>query len=211
MSEPEPTMLQYNDVRSQIQDGDVILFRGTILLSRIIERVSHGDYSHCALAADWGERKMVLQAELEGGVQAVPMSVAVGTYKGRVDWFRIAPAQRAKLNIAALMAEARADLGLGYAKEGMLKAAEHFIFGAQISEDPGNPQALFCSQYVERCFRVAGLALDRDSDGATSPTEISASQVLEYQGTFVHDPSIVPNRELDAIQAASRAAAAKTA
>src|SRR5580693_7734404 len=127
MSEAEPTMIQYNDVRAQIDDGDVILFRGTILLSRIIERISHGDYSHCALAADWGERKMLLQAELVGGVQAVPMSIAVGTYKGRVDWFRISPEQRARLNIAALMTEARADLGLGYAKEGMLKAAEHFI------------------------------------------------------------------------------------
>src|SRR5580704_2391216 len=105
MTEPAPTMIQYNDVRSRIADGDVILFRGTILLSRIIELVSHGDYSHCAIAADWGERKMVLQAELVGGVQAVPMSVAVGTYKGRVDWFRIAPAQRARLDLAKLMAE----------------------------------------------------------------------------------------------------------
>jgi hypothetical protein len=204
MSEPEPTMLQYNDVRSQIDDGDVILFRGTILLSRIIERVSHGDYSHCALAANWGERKMVLQAELEGGVQAVPMSIAVGTYKGRVDWFAIAPAHRARLDIAALMAEARADLGLGYAKEGMLKAAEHFIFGANVSQDPNDPRALFCSQYVERCFRKAGLSLSKDADGATSPTEISASNALVYKGTFVHDPSIVPNRDVDAIGAAAR-------
>jgi len=206
MTEPAPTMIQYNDVRSRIADGDVILFRGTILLSRIIELVSHGDYSHCAIAADWGERKMVLQAELVGGVQAVPMSVAVGTYKGRVDWFRIAPAQRARLDLAKLMAEARADLGLGYAKEGMLKAAEHFIFGAHVSEDPGDPRALFCSQYVERCFRRAGLSLSKDTDGATSPTEISASKVLEYQGTFVHDPSIVPVRSNDSIRPAAQKA-----
>ncbi len=199
MTEPAPTMIQYNDVRSRIADGDVILFRGTILLSRIIELVSHGDYSHCAIAADWGERKMVLQAELVGGVQAVPMSVAVGTYKGRVDWFRIAPAQRARLDLSKLMAEARADLGLGYAKEGMLKAAEHFIFGAHITEDPNDPRALFCSQYVERCFRKAGAVLSKDVDAATSPTEISSSNILEYQGTFVHDPSIVPDRSVDAV------------
>ncbi len=199
MSEPDPKMIRYNDVRSQVDDGDVILFRGTILLSRIIERVSHGDYSHCALAANWGERKMVLQAELVGGVQAVPMSVAVGTYKGRVDWFRIAPSHRARLDIASLMAEARADLGLGYAKEGMLKAAEHFLFGAHISEDPNDPRALFCSQYVERCFRKAGLSLSKDADAATSPTQISASTALEYMGTFVHDPSIVPDRSVDAV------------
>lgn len=205
MSEPEPKMIQYNEVRSQIADGDVILFRGTILLSRIIELVSHGDYSHCALAADWGERKMILQAELIGGVQAVPMSIAVGTYRGRVDWFRIDPAHRARLDIAALMAEARADLGLGYAKEGMLEAAEHFIFGAHISQDPKDPRALFCSQYVERCFRRAGLRLSKDQDDETSPAEISASDALKYAGTFVHDPSIVPVRSRDSIRPAKPA------
>ncbi|MGH7436743.1 MAG: hypothetical protein ACRENE_13805 [Polyangiaceae bacterium] len=199
MPEPEPKMVQYNDVRSQIDDGDIILFRGTILLSRIIELISHGDYSHCALAANWGERKMILQAELVGGVQAVPLSIAVGTYKGRVDWFRIAPAARAKLDIAALMAEARADLGLGYAREGMLKAAEHFLFGAHITEDPKDPRALFCSQYVERCYRQAGVRLSTDGDNVTSPTEISSSKAIEYVGTFVHDPSIVPNRRVDAV------------
>jgi hypothetical protein len=199
MPEPDPKMVQYNDVRSQIGDGDIILFRGTILLSRIIELISHGDYSHCALAANWGERKMILQAELIGGVQAVPLSIAVGTYKGRVDWFRITPAAREQLNIAALMAEARADLGLGYAKEGMLKAAEHFLFGAHITEDPKDPRALFCSQYVERCYRKAGLRLSKEGDNVTSPTQISASRAIEYQGTFVHDPSIIPNRSVDAV------------
>jgi hypothetical protein len=200
MSEPEPKMVQYNDVRSQIADGDVILFRGTILLSRIIELISHGDYSHCAIAADWGERKMILQAEFVGGVQAVPLSIAVGTYNGRVDWFRIKPDQRKRLDIAALMAEARANLGLGYAKEGMLKAAEHYIFGAHITDDPGDARALFCSQYVTRCFRKAGATLSTDTDADTSPTEISTSGVLEYQGTFVHDPSIVPVRSNDSIR-----------
>src|SRR5271166_3138712 len=186
MSELQLELIHYNDVRGAVADGDVNLCRGTILLSRIIERGSHGDYSHCALAADWGERKMVLQAEFVGGVQAVPMSVAVGTYRGRVDWFRIAPAHRARLDIGKLMAEARADLGLGYDKEGMLKAAEHCIFGAHISEDPNDPRALFCSAYVERCFRKAGLSLSKDADTATSPTEISASTALEYMGTFAH-------------------------
>src|SRR5580692_3079477 len=103
--------LNYADIRSQVEDGDVLLFRGTIFFSRAIEKISHGAYSHCAIAVDWGERKMILQAELMGGVQAVPMSVAVGTYKGRVDWYKIAPAVREKLNMGTLLAEARADLG----------------------------------------------------------------------------------------------------
>jgi hypothetical protein len=197
--------LKYDDIRDRVEDGDVVLFRGTIFLSKVIEQVSHGTYSHCAIAADWGERKMLLQAELMGGVQAVPMSVAVGTYTGRVDWYKIAPARRAKLDIAALLAEARADLGLTYATSELLRVAAHNVFGAQLPADCDNPHALFCSQYVERCFRKAGLSLTSTSDVGASPSDIAASGVLELQGTIVHDPNIVPDRHADAIGLGRRA------
>jgi hypothetical protein len=197
--ETPPRQLQYGDIRDRVEDGDIILFRGTIFLSRVIERVSHGDYSHCAIAANWGERKMLLQAELMGGVQAVPLSVAAGTYNGQVDWYKIAPQWRAKLDIPTLLAEARADLGLTYATSELLRVAAHSLFGAKLPTDCDNPHALFCSQYVERCFRKAGLPLCRDSDVGTSPSEIAASEVLQFQGVIVHDPNIVPDRSSDAI------------
>jgi hypothetical protein len=196
---PPSPQLAYDGIRDRVGDGDVILFRGTIFLSRAIEKVSHGAYSHCAIAASWGEHKMILQAELLGGVQAVPMSVAVGTYKGQVDWFAIKPSWRSKLDIAALLAEARADLGLTYATSDLLRVAAHNIFGAALPTDCDNPHALFCSQYVERCFRKAGVALCKDSDVGTSPSEIAASEVLEFMGTILHDPNIVPDRGEDAI------------
>jgi hypothetical protein len=194
--------LNYGDIRDQVEDADVLLFRGTIFFSRAIEKISHGAYSHCAIAANWGERKMLLQAELMGGIQAVPMSVAVGTYKGQVDWYKIVPAVRAKLDIAALLAEARADLGLTYATSDLLRVAAHNIFGVSLPEDSDNPHALFCSQYVERCFRKAGVALCKDSDVGTSPSEIAESDVLKFMGTIVHDPNIVPDRSADSVAVA---------
>jgi hypothetical protein len=202
-AESDPKQLKYGEIRDQVDDGDIILFRGTIFLSRVIETVSGGVYSHCAIAANWAERKMLLQAELTGGVQAVPLSVAVGTYKGRVDWYKIAPDWRRQLDIPALLKEARADLGLTYATSELFRVAAHTLFGARLPDDCDNPQALFCSQYVERCFRKAGTALCKDSDVGTSPSEIAASKVLQFQGIIAHDPNIVPDRSSDAI--ASRA------
>jgi len=195
-------LLNYADIRDQVEDADVLLFRGTIFFSRAIEKISHGAYSHCAIAANWGERKMILQAELMGGLQAVPMSVAVGTYKGQVDWYKILPAVRPKLDIAALLAEARADLGLTYATSELLRVAAHNIFGAPLPEDAENPHALFCSQYVERCFRKAGMSLCKDSDVGTSPSEIAASTALKLMGTIQHDPGIVPDRSADIVAVA---------
>jgi len=198
---PAALPLSYGDIRDQVEDGDVLLFRGTIFFSRAIEKISHGAYSHCAIAAAWGERKMLLQAELLGGIQAVPMSVAVGTYKGAVDWYKIVPEVRKTLNIAALLAEARADLGLTYATSDLLRVAAHNLFGARLPDDIDNPHALFCSQYVERCFRKAGVTLSKDSDVGTSPSEIASSDVLKLMGTILHDPSIVPDRSEDAVAA----------
>ncbi|MGO9837698.1 MAG: hypothetical protein ACLP1X_26220 [Polyangiaceae bacterium] len=198
-----PTVpLNYGDIRDQVEDADVLLFRGTIFFSRAIEKISHGAYSHCAIAANWSERKMILQAELMGGIQAVPMSVAVGTYKGQVDWYKIVPSVRAKLDIAALLAEARADLGLTYATSDLLRVAAHNLFGVSLPQDSDNPHALFCSQYVERCFRKAGVALCKDSDVGTSPSEIATSDVLKFMGTILHDPNIVPDRSADNVAVA---------
>jgi hypothetical protein len=194
--------LNYADIRSQVEDGDVLLFRGTIFFSRAIEKISHGAYSHCAIAVNWDERKMILQAELMGGVQAVPMSVAVGTYKGRVDWYKILPAVRASMSLAALLAEARADLGLTYATSDLLRVATHNLFGARLPDDSDNPHALFCSQYVERCFRSAGVTLSKDSDVGTSPSEIASSDVLKFMGSILHDPNIVPDRRADSVAVA---------
>jgi hypothetical protein len=199
---PAAQVVKYGDIRSQVEDGDVLLFRGTIFFSRAIEKISHGAYSHCAIAADWGERKMILQAELMGGIQAVPMSVAVGTYKGQVDWYKIVPAVREKLDMAALLAEARADLGLTYATSDLLRVAAHNLFGARLPDDSDNPHALFCSQYVERCFRTAGVALCKDSDVGTSPSAIAGSDVLKFMGTILHDPDIVPDRRADSVTVA---------
>lgn len=195
---PPEKQLRYANVRAQIEDGDIFLFRGTILLSRIIEKYSHGNYSHCAIAAAWGDRKMLLQAELSGGVQAVPISVAAGTYKGRVDWYSLRPEVRAKIDVAALLREAKADLGLSYATSELLRVAAHNIFRAALPKDSVDPKALFCSEYVARCFRKAGLVFDA-SDVGTSPSQIAASDALQFQGVILHDPGIVPDRSSDDI------------
>jgi hypothetical protein len=81
----------------------------------------------------------------------------------------------------------------------LLRVAAHGLFGIRLPGDCDNPHALFCSQYVARCFRVAGLALCQESDVGTSPSEIAASGLLEFRGALIHDPNIVPDRHADAI------------
>jgi hypothetical protein len=203
---PRDKWLHYADVRPQIEDGDLFLFQGTVFLSRVIEKYSHGCYSHVAISASWGDRKMILQAELTGGVQAVPLSVAVGSYRGRVDWYKLRSELKTKLDMVRLLEEAKADLGLTYATSELLRVAAKSIFGVSLDlpQDCENPHALFCSQYVARCFRLAGVDLAGATDVGTSPSQIAASKYLEFRGTILHDPSLLGTRTKDAIAASVR-------
>ncbi|HUM13362.1 MAG TPA: hypothetical protein VLT82_20610 [Myxococcaceae bacterium] len=189
----------YAEIRDQVKDGDVILFRGNVLFSRIIQRISAGRYSHSALILEWGRRWMILQAELIEGVQAVPLSVAVARYHGDVDFYPLTPEARAKVDLPRLAAAAKSALGLRYAKLDLLRVAAHLLFSFPLPRYRRDPEALFCSQYVSRCFRVAGLDLVPESDVGTSPEQIATSRWLRYGGTIRHDPRLNPVRYVDDI------------
>lgn len=191
--------LAYAELRDQVKDGDLILFRGNVFLSRVIQRVSGGRYSHSALVLDWGGRWMILQAEFIEGVQAVPLSVAVARYHGDVDFYPLTPEARARVDLPRLAGVAKSALGLRYAKLDLLGAAAHLLFRFRLPRYQRDPEALFCSQYVSRCFRVAGLDLVAESDVGTSPEQIATSRWLRYAGTVRHDPRLNPVRHVDDI------------
>jgi hypothetical protein len=191
--------LAYAELRDQVKDGDLILFKGNVLLSRIIQRISGGRYSHSALVLDWGGRWMILQAEVIEGVQAVPLSVAVARYHGDVDFYPLRPEARAKVDLPRLAQVAKSALGLGYAKLDLLRVAAHLLFRFRLPRYRRDPEALFCSQYVSRCFRVAGLDLVAESDVGTSPEQIATSHWVRYAGTVRHDPRLNPVRHVDDI------------
>lgn len=183
------TAAQYSEIRDQIQDGDIILFRGARLLSRMIEAGSKSKYSHAAIALWWHRRLMLLQAEIQC-IQAVPLSVALGKYKGVADWYRVRDEHRARIDFAPILDEAKVDLGLAYSTSELLKSALHSLVGLDLPPDCETPHALFCSQYVARCFRVGGLPLiEGMTDIETTPGHISKSPILEYSGTLIADLS----------------------
>ena len=174
--------LRYDDVRSQLRDGDVLLFNGKPLLARIVRAVTLGDYSHCGIVASWGGRKMLMHCDYKGGVHSVPVSAALRTFPGEFEWFAVRPEHRARLRVPALVEEGLLHLGQPYAVLRSLHAGAHVHFGARAPE----PDALHCSGYVARCFRVAGLALATEDDSLLSPTDIARSPILEHRGVIQH-------------------------
>jgi hypothetical protein len=196
---PLEKIQKYAEIRGRVEDGDVFLFRGQYLISKLFEKVDFSYYSHAALAAWWGKRLMIMQAE-GPGIQAIPMSVAVATYPGRVDWYKLKKEDfpDCSKRLAEMLWEAKADLGLEYGFGDLLKNIWHWISKVKLS-DPSYPKAMFCSEYVERCFREAGMSLTEKPDITTFPKDVAASQHLEYMATIPHDPKAVEPRDDDAV------------
>lgn len=183
---PAERRVSYSLLRDQIDDGDVILFRGNAELSQVISNISQSAYSHAGLVLTWYGRRMLLSAELPR-VQAIPLSLKVATYNGRIDWYKLTPEAREKLDIQRLAVEALTNLGVDYGTSKLFDLASHFILGTDANDDDANPSTLVCSQYVSRCFRLAGMDLSLKSDLATVPGEIAVSPYLCYQATLQPD------------------------
>ncbi|MFQ6115500.1 MAG: hypothetical protein ACE5NG_15685 [bacterium] len=77
---------QYGDVRSQIRNGDVSMYKGKGLISFLITKMTRSAYSHAGIAVWWNQRLMVM--ELVGrGVMVTSLSHNIEHYKGDVEWF----------------------------------------------------------------------------------------------------------------------------
>lgn len=180
---PAERTIPYSHVRDKIEDGDVILFRGNAELSHVISDISLSAYSHAGLVLSWYGRRMLLSAEIPN-VRAIPLGLVISKYNGRIDWYKLVPEARAKLDMEKLALEALVNLGIEYGTEKLFQLASHFILGTEANDDDGHPSTMVCSQYVSRCFRLAGMDLSPKSDLATVPGEIAVSPYLCYQATL---------------------------
>ncbi|MFT3925692.1 MAG: hypothetical protein QM778_24335 [Myxococcales bacterium] len=191
-AEPRPAAeprVQYPSAREQIQTGDVLLFRGTSAVSRIIRWGSRSPYSHAGLAAWWGDRLIVFQA-VSHGAQVIPLSSAVDAYDGQVDWWT--PHAGVTVDRERLVEHAVTMLGRAYAFHGvfdlMWRMTQRRFRG--MKDRRAAPKELFCSQYVSYCYRKAGIDLvDGTDDGSTSPGDLANSGRLVFRGILHADPA----------------------
>jgi hypothetical protein len=80
-------LVRYCDVRSQIRDGDLLLFRRRGLISV----AGRGEHCHAAKAAWWGPDLFLLETRAPLGGRAVTLSSQVKQYAGRIDVYQVNP------------------------------------------------------------------------------------------------------------------------
>ncbi|HXJ21414.1 MAG TPA: hypothetical protein VMT03_14380 [Polyangia bacterium] len=176
----------YQDLRHEIQTGDLLLFRGNRLISGWIEELSDSPYSHCAILARWDERIIAFQADLRG-VEILPASTMVCKYQGKVDWWPLKPELRraGTLDDRLLLDTALTLLGVKYAYWTLIELGLRILAGRTLNptEAHATPDSLFCSQFVSLVYRTASHEKIRvnpaANDACTSPADFATSGFFE--------------------------------
>ena len=171
----------YDKFRSEIKNGDVLMYMGNSLLSKLIRFVTKSNYSHAGIAVWWNDRLMVLEA-VGKGVILTPMSKNVSHYNGWVDWLT-ATKPISKPKRLRMVQFAQKELGKEYSKWKLIIFGYILILGKDKDKRDKLRQAnkLFCSQYVAQIYNSAGIDLKEGvSDRFTSPKDIAHSDKLAH-------------------------------
>ena len=178
----------YREVRKDFKDCDILLFKGKSFYSRVMEWVTHSEYSHSGMVIWWHERLMVMDVTAKG-VIVQPLSRKLKGYKGEVDWFgskkEIHGKERVKMVIFA-----QEELGKAYALWRVIWLGIKLLLKIKLSakDYKHSPARLYCAEYVSETYESIGLDLDIHVAGRnTTPGDIAKSPLLEMKGVVQPD------------------------
>jgi hypothetical protein len=179
----KPRILRYEEIRDQIKNGDVLMYKGRGLISSIIQWATRSPYSHAGIAARWNERLMVLEAKGRG-VVASPFSRNVKEYRGDVEWFSCIReiSEEGRLNMVIFAQE---ELGKHYGRLKTIWLGLRTLFERDMEKRDRlkKESKLFCSEYVAQIYNSIGMDLKKQrSDRFMRPGDIAESPLLERKG-----------------------------
>lgn len=180
----------YASARSEITTGDILLCSGDYPVSKIIQKVSKSKFSHVGLLFRWMERIMLMESMESYGVRIVPLSHYFYDYKNSGDAYEgklyLARHKQVKdLTTSGIeaMLKRGADLsGKQYDKEEILK----ILAGLVIDDIRSVPNDRYiCSEFVQECYKQAGIYFPHDGRGFIFPEHIAKAQDIQplYQFT----------------------------
>jgi hypothetical protein len=188
----ELTTVSYQLARSQIADGDLLLFRRRSLISI----VGRGRHSHAAKAAWWDGDLFCLEVREWVGGRAVTLSSQVRKFPGRIDVFETNPDGRwPEYDRAAASRFMRRLAGCDYGYWGIVQVAllrlpvVRWFVRADMNDAEASRRPPFCSQACAMADRVGG-GVDPVPDLAdrmTEPADLARSPFYRYRFTLAPD------------------------
>lgn len=193
MAENEQKLVRLGDVGGYISSGDLLLFRGRGLISRLIGVAGRSNYTHAAKAIWWDDELFCCEVrELRGG-RAVTLESQVRRYPGQIDVFQIDPDDRwpeYDEYRANLFMQRLAGCDYGYA--GLLKAAVlhmplwRLLVKPELDDTSIDDHPPFCSHACAMADRLGGGVdpVPHLADRITEPGDLARSPFYRYWFTL---------------------------
>ncbi|MDZ4659858.1 MAG: hypothetical protein SH868_19965 [Bythopirellula sp.] len=193
MDEYQKKCVRLSECAAQIGNGDLLLFRGRSLLSRLIGSAGRSPYTHAARAVWWGDMLFCCEVrELKGG-RAVTLESQVRKFPGLIDVFATNPDNRwpeydRHGANRIMLALAGCDYGYG----GLFGAALLHLPFCRLFVRPETEDAHvatrppFCSQACAMADRVGGGVdpVPHLADRITEPADLARSAFYRYRFTL---------------------------
>lgn len=178
--------IAYQQVRDEIQTGDIFLCSGHYLVSELIKKVSDSIFSHVALLLKWNDRIIVLESVEDDGVRAVPLSHYLynyenkkRTYNGELYIARHLALENPNFDkrlLKKMFGKAIDLLNRNYDKDEIAQIVARIGLGIGRHKDDDE---YICSEFVEKCFNELGIEFSIDEKGFIFPEQIASDSEVK--------------------------------
>jgi len=165
-------LVDYNNVRKDIRDGDILLCSGTGTFSRLIQKFTDSKWSHVGfiLWAKRFDRLMVMESKESHGVRSVPLS-SYQKYKGKVTIWR--DSRWNGPDLKKLGQFAIDHLGYSYDKKAIAKLA--LRISLNLKREREDDDKFICSEFAAVCFEQVGLDYEWPNSGIIVPDHFATA------------------------------------
>lgn len=207
---PNIKKIPFSQAKSLLQEGDVLLFRGKSWISKVIQTVGTGEYSHCGVCSNWSSgiySEWEVAEFKEGcGCRTVNLERYVGQNDGIIDVYRAESNfvemhyDGEKINEIIHNFDGRCisntmrcmtSLPYSYAKIWFLAQEKlpflRFFYNieSRCNDELQAPVYPVCSSSLAYCYSKCGFKLVKNrSDEYVEPSDISRSPLLSYLFTL---------------------------
>ncbi len=188
-SAPPLQRARYSDVRRQIADGDLLLFRR----HSVVSIVGRGLHTHAAKAAWWDEDLFCLEIRQLVGGRAVTLSSQVRRYPDRIDVYEVNPDGRwPEYDRPGAVRYMRRLTGCDYGYRGLIATALlhlpviRWFVRADVDDRAFDRRPPFCSHACAMSDRLGGGVdpVPHLADRFTEPADLARSSFYRYRFTL---------------------------
>ena len=182
-------LVNYSDIRGEIRNADLLLFRRRNRVTRLIAVAGRSPYVHAAMAGWWKGRLMSVEMT-SGGGRAQLLSNIVARWPGTIDVYR-ANALRQRFSRERALLAMIGITGRQYGWTNLCRAALlhlpllRFLVSPDVNDRENSTWPPFCSQAIAMADRAGGVdPVPNLADRLTEPGDLARSPFFEYRFTL---------------------------